>query len=65
MKHEKQKQTIINSMMGYATHKKISVDDFFKQSKEIKTHKEIKALKSRQGKTIDEEALSKNWIGNG
>ena len=62
MKHTKQKQTILNSTMGYATHKNISPDNYFKQSDEIKHHKEIKELTNRQGKAVDDEALSRNYV---
>ncbi len=64
MKREKQKNSILTSIMGYATHKNQSVDSYFEQSKDIKTHSEISNLKKRQAVKIDEDSLSKNWISN-
>ncbi len=61
MKHERDKTAILDSMFGYATHKDITPDDFFKQNQKIKTSKEIKDLSKRQGKLVEEDALSKVW----
>jgi len=59
MKHERDKQAVLSSMMGYATHKNITVDDFFKHSEKIKNTNDIIKLNQRQAKIIDQLSLSK------
>ena len=61
MRHERDKTAILSSMMGYATHKKITPEQFFKENDRIKTSNDIKELKNRQAKLVDEDSLSKVW----
>jgi len=61
MKHERDKEVILNSMFGYATHKNVTPDEFFKQNQKLKTSKDIKELNKRQGKLVSEDAMSKIW----
>ena len=61
MKHERDKIAILDSMFGYATHKKITPDEFFKQNQRLHTSKEIKDLNKRQALLVEEDSLSKVW----
>ncbi len=61
MKHQRDKDAILNATMGYATHKNTSVDEYFKNSDKLKHNKEILKLNKRQAKLVEEDSLSKDW----
>ncbi len=61
MKHERDKTVILNSMFGYATHKGISPDQYFKDKDKINTSKEIIKLESRQSKNVDKISPTSIW----
>ena len=64
MRHERDKEVILSSIMGYATHKKISPNKYFKNIAKIKSSKEIVELSERQAKLVDEAAPEHIWTIN-
>ncbi len=61
MKHERDKTAILDSMMGYATHKNISPTQYFKNIKRINNNKEIKALSKRQAALVEDISPASTW----
>ncbi len=59
MRHERDKTAILDSMFGYATHKKITPEQHFKNIQKIKTSKEIISLNKRQGIVVEGEQIGK------
>ena len=61
MRHERDKTAILSSMMGYATHKKVSPEQYFKDVKKIKSSNEILELNKRQAKLVKDEEPENVW----
>ncbi len=61
MRHERDKTAILDSMFGYATHKNISPEQYFKNSSKIHTSKEIKELNNRQANLVKEQTPKSIW----
>ena len=61
MRHERDKDAILDSMFGYATHKNITPDKYFHEVERLKSSKDIKELNKRQAIKVDEDAISKVW----
>ena len=64
MKHERDKTAILNSMFGYATHKNVTTDEYFKHVEKLKYSKDIKALSKRQAKLVEEAEPDSVWTAN-
>ena len=64
MKHERDKEVILNSMFGYATHKGISPNKYFKDVSKIHTSKDIIKLEAKQSKNVDEVSPTSIWKPN-